>query len=193
MTAGDWCALHRREIGQIARGLLRRWSVPAAVQVEDVEQELRLGAVLAWQEYDARRGVPRDRYVWWQAVQRAKRWLHVQRGALRRSGSAPSEHPVGETEMGLDVDVHEGAALQADEVAEFLEMLRQALAACRTSQERVCLDVLLDARFDVAVASAALFTDPATRGASGVRTPRHARRMVRECVQRLTEVQTWQQ
>jgi hypothetical protein len=187
--AGEWCAAHDAEIRRLAGGLLRRWSVPAAVTADDVAQELRLGAVLALAAHDPSRGVPRDRFVWWQAVQRAKRWLHVQRGALRRSGSAPSEHPMGEAAAGVDVDQREGRAPRADDVAAFYEMLCLALAACRTSQERACFDVLLDARLDVDVASVALFTAPT----SGARTPREARRMVRECVQRITEVQVWRQ
>jgi hypothetical protein len=185
VTADQWCAAHRKEIEKIGRWLLRRWPVPAAVTADDVAQELRLGAVLALRDYDPARGVPLDRYVWWQAMQRTKRWLHVQRGALRRSGSAPSTHPVLTTADPDEWRDVRSDGMAQDEVVEFLELLRQALAACRTPQERTCFGALVDARFDVEVAGAALFES----AECDARTPRQARRMVRECVQRLTEVQ----
>lgn len=181
MTAGAWCAANRRGIEQIARGILRRWSVPAAVTAEDVEQELRLGILLAWDEFDPRRGVPRDRYLWWSSIQRAKRWVHGQRGALRRSGKAPSEHPICESSLGVDVGaILEDTSAASDVVAEFSEALRRALRACRSEQERAGVEALVAARLDVAAAAAMI----STAGES----PRRARRMILRCVQRVAEV-----
>jgi len=208
VSAGAWCAEHRAEIERVARGLLRRWSVPAAVTADDVAQELRVGAVLALARYDARRGTDRTRYVWWFALNHAKHWLHAQRGALRHSGHAPSTHALCEAHWSrpfvdcgdaeywdqglLDRRTYEGAG--ADEVAEFAELLRLALAACRTERERACMDALFDARLDVGEATGAVLRDPEKKRICNATSPRHARTLVRRSAQRLMEVTTtWQQ
>lgn len=192
MTAEQWCREHRKDIARFARWLLKRWSVPAGVTADDVEQELRLGAVLALRDYDESRGsMTRDKFVWWSAVSHAKRWIHTQRGALRRSGHSPSTHPVL-----APVDMDEWRDVSGDTpqdtAAEFLEVLRLALAACRTERERVCLGALIDARLDVGEASGAVLRDPEMKRICNATGPRHARVLVRRSAQRLMEA-TWQQ
>jgi len=194
VSAGAWCAEHRAEIERVARGLLRRWSVPAAVTADDVAQELRVGAVLALARYDARRGTDRTRYVWWFALNHAKHWLHAQRGALRHSGHAPSTHALCEAQTGAAADTRAYEGAGADEVAEFAELLRLALAACRTERERACMDALFDARLDVGEATGAVLRDPEKKRICNATSPRHARTLVRRSAQRLMEVTTtWQQ
>jgi DNA-directed RNA polymerase specialized sigma24 family protein len=77
-----------------ARQLMRRWRAPDGVELDDVVQELQLGAFRAIGRYDAERSprlkrianptdadVLRDmrRYVAWNACDVAKKWLHRQR------------------------------------------------------------------------------------------------------------------
>lgn len=183
MDEGKWCTENAREIQKLARSVHRRWRIPSAVSVEDVEQEIRLGVVIALRKFDPSRGVPLDRYVGWCAIQHAKRWVHVQRGARRRSGSSPSEYPLGEAVTGFDPDVREDERTTAEAVAEFMELLRHALAACRTAQERAGVDALVDAQFDAEVASTSL------HAAEWAPSPRQARRVVRRCMMRIQEVQ----
>lgn len=168
--------------------------MPAAVTADDVAQELRVGAVLALARYDARRGTDRTRYVWWFALNHAKHWLHAQRGALRHSGHAPSTHALCEAQMGAAADTRAYEGAGADEVAEFAELLRLALAACRTERERACMDALFDARLDVGEATGAVLRDPEKKRICNATSPRHARTLVRRSAQRLMEVTTtWQQ
>jgi hypothetical protein len=72
---------------RIARHLHRKWRPPTGVDVADVCQEL---LIAAWQfvgTWDSSRGVTLERYVVWNAADKAKKALHKQRGA-KLSGSA---------------------------------------------------------------------------------------------------------
>lgn len=153
-----------------------------------------MGVVLALARYDARRGTDRTRYVWWFALNHAKHWLHAQRGALRHSGHAPSTHALCEAQTGTAADLRADDGAGADDVAAFTELLRLALAACRTERERACLGALFDARLDVGEATGAVLRDPEKKRICNATSPRHARTLVRRSAQRLMEVTTtWQQ
>lgn len=78
---------------RFARYLERRWRLPLGVDIEDVEQELLFAGWRAVKSWDPGRGVAIDRYVRFQALDKAKKWLHKQREAKRRDGSAPTRAP----------------------------------------------------------------------------------------------------
>lgn len=78
---------------RFARYLSRRWRLPLGVDEEDVVQELLFAGWASLKKWDPGRGVPIDRYVRFNAIDKAKKWLHQQRNAYRRDGSAPSRVP----------------------------------------------------------------------------------------------------
>jgi hypothetical protein len=86
-TAPQWRALATR--------LFRRWTPPTGYSVEDTTQDLLLAAWSLVDKWDPTRGVPIGRYVIWNASDKAKKQLHVQRGA-KRSGSADRNQTRGE-------------------------------------------------------------------------------------------------
>lgn len=104
-TDGYWSVL--------ARTLHERWVMPAGVEASDIKQELLLSAWQAAIDYDPSRGVPMRTHVVWRAVHEARRWIHRQRNAKRRSCRAPSRceyrAPEGAEEMVFVVDDLEGA------------------------------------------------------------------------------------
>jgi DNA-directed RNA polymerase specialized sigma24 family protein len=66
----------------MARWLMRRWRVPGWVDVEDVVQELMLGAWRGTWEYEAGRGTRTlGQHVEYTAVDKAKKRMHKWRGA----------------------------------------------------------------------------------------------------------------
>src|SRR5689334_18110604 len=78
---------------RLAQYLLRRWRVPAAVELDDVRSELLLAAWRAISKYDpARGGMTLDKFVVWCAISRAKRWIHRQRRAHNKSCREESRH-----------------------------------------------------------------------------------------------------
>lgn len=103
-----WSEFHKRtkkDWSRLAHSVHRRWKLPAAVDVEDLEQELLLQAFVAVGKYqEGRGGMPFDRYVVWCAMAETHHWLHSQRNALRRSHKAPSRTPVSFTELDLEHD-----------------------------------------------------------------------------------------
>lgn len=78
---------------RFARYLCRRWKPPLGVNEVDVEQELKIAGWQAIERWDPSRGVRIDRFVRFQAIDKAKKWLHKQRDSYRRDGSAPSRAP----------------------------------------------------------------------------------------------------
>lgn len=95
MTADEWCRDNERRLRGVARRLYLRWRLPPAVDVEDVEQELRLAVCEVLGGYDAARGRSLDDYLIWNAAQRTKGWLHRQRESPRRRGTAEGRYALG--------------------------------------------------------------------------------------------------
>ena len=95
MTWTEFQTVYKRQIACMANRLFLRWKVPAGVGKADVEQELWMGAWEAWQGFDARGLMTQEAYAVSSGKQRASRWIHGQRNALRRDGSAASRFAEG--------------------------------------------------------------------------------------------------
>lgn len=79
---------------RLAANLIRGWDIPYAVSSEDVAQELRTLTLGAIEQWDPAR-CDLARFVIYKASDRAKRWVHAQRGAPKeRQGRQPSRHPL---------------------------------------------------------------------------------------------------
>jgi len=85
-TAEDW----RR----LSQETFRRWPLPAAVERQDVEQEMLMAAWRATGDYDATRGTTIEQRVVWCAVTDARKFLHRQRNSYRRDARAPGRFEV---------------------------------------------------------------------------------------------------
>jgi RNA polymerase sigma factor (sigma-70 family) len=72
-----------------AAKMLRHWRAPVSVDREDLVQELMVGCIKPFKRYDPTRDVDVGRYVLWNAHDKAKKWLHKQRGA-KLHGNADS-------------------------------------------------------------------------------------------------------
>lgn len=138
---------YRRQVGGVARIICQRWTAPSAVARDDVEQEVWLGAWLAWERWrPGRGGMSRAAYALCSGRLDAQRWIHTQRNAPRRSGSAPGRYPVlwelGDSQGGARCVSHAESPIdcameQEQETAvAFGEAVRDALRSCRTRRER---------------------------------------------------------
>lgn len=79
---------------RLAANLIRGWDIPYAVASEDVAQELRTLALKSIGEWDPAR-CNLEKFVVYKASDRAKRWVHQQRGAEKdQQGKQPSRHPL---------------------------------------------------------------------------------------------------
>jgi len=174
MTWNEFQAVYKRQIANMANRLFTRWKLPAGVGKADVEQELWLGAWEAWQEFDARGMMSQEAYAVSSGKQRAARWIHGQRNALRRDGAADSRFAEGveDVELFTTEQSTQFAALA------FSEAIETALLRCRTT-ERAALKALLENAFDVDATTILI----AQRGLN----PRVARETVRKAYRHMQE------
>lgn len=160
-----------RQFEGMARAMLRRWTTPIAVGVEDVVQELRAGAWEALQRFDSSRGdMTADSFAVCFARHRAQRWVMEQRNANRRSCKAPARFPVSATVADVDLARLAGAG---DETVEYAEVFARSLQ--RAGENRIAVEALIESGFDVGMA---------TRRLAG---HKKARTMVRAAIECLKE------
>lgn len=82
---------------QVANRVFNRWSTPRAVTQDDVKQEMLLACSQFVKKFDPSREVTPGAYLLWNSVDKAKKWVHVQRGANLHGSSDknPSRFEVG--------------------------------------------------------------------------------------------------
>lgn len=116
--------------------LMSRWQVPQGVELQDVIQELMIGAWICLPKYEPGRA-SLVRFCVYNAMDRAKRWMHQQRNALRRSDRNPGRYPSTGWDRGdgskrpLEDLLHDPAPRpdEAVELNRLSRMLRQQLEA----------------------------------------------------------------
>lgn len=79
---------------RIAKYLLRRWECPPSVDLEDIVQEMSLAVITVLPNFNPDKGITLERFIVWNACDRAKKWMHGQRAALRRSDKSGSRFPI---------------------------------------------------------------------------------------------------
>lgn len=92
----------------IAQHLLRRWRGPLAVSVDDVRQELILHSWIFAGHWRKELNVSISRYVQFNAIDKAKKWLHQQRNAYRRDDRSPGriERPISSLNLSEYAEEH---------------------------------------------------------------------------------------
>lgn len=122
---------------RLAFTLLRRWSAGSAVDIDDLTQELLIGAWLAiprWE--DGRQSL--ERFVVWNAMTDAKRWLHKQRGANLHGNPDKAESRFAV--LALDDEPIDAEVEAAQErIVETLTRLRLACRLLRSEKSATAL------------------------------------------------------
>lgn len=188
-----------------ARYLCRRWKPPYGVDEADVEQELILAGWQASTRWDPGRGTTIDAYVRFNALDKAKKWLHKQRNAKRRDGSAPSRVPTVFSALERDDDETGSAqerlawiepdavdqALERRDVRRTIERLIEQLGDWLPYRERECLAHLAEAGGDAGEAADRIAADPslcqALRLGSVAEAELLARRAITQVLEMLNE------
>lgn len=161
-TGGDW--------NRMAADVARSWRAPPGVDEEDVRQEFLLAIYerRLLDVWDGRQSL--EQFVTWQSYTHAKRWLHRQRNALRRSGKAPGRYPISFSSLQSEVDdghsSREERGLEGIVDAEQLERVEAAELAAGVrlllggDRERHVFDVLIEAGGCAAVAAIRIWDRP---------------------------------
>ena len=186
-TADDW--------RKLARYLLRRWEAPDGVEEFDVQQEMLLAAWHFLGKWNPDRGTTLDTYVVWNACDKAKKWLHKQRAALRRDGDAPSRHAVSLARLGLEewqedrlLSTPPDVEARADQIEEEANALRRISAVMEEldPKDRYVVCAILQAGGDLSEAAQDLWKDGAACRVFNIWSEAQARSVVRRAVQRCT-------
>lgn len=169
----------------VAGDLLSRWDAPAAVEEEDLVQELLLAAWRAIETADPAKGDVRRRVVWC-AVKTARRWLHRQRGAYgfarcKRGADSSSRFPTPADWVDKVPEDRPGGAAQ-EQAAELMRSMRLA----RTRQDREVLEAFLRAP-SVDIVAEKLYGDPKKRMEMRFSSGNGARCSVRRTVNRIAK------
>lgn len=169
----------------LADQLLRHWSAPAAVDADDLCQELLIGAWAVLPRWQPARGASIDRFVIFNAMTSAKRWLHVQRGVKRsRTGPhpdrVPSRHAIAVADLEVQTDADQGDAID-------LKRRRAAalmkVASLSTDRDRLCAALVVRTG-SIDRATDLLWSDPVQRQRCGFQSRDQARRQVYRATRR---------
>lgn len=169
-TFGEFCFSTSKRWRRYAMYIAKRWRLPDWVELEELEQELLLGAWRAVFDFNPHYGTSLERYVVWNAIDKAKKRAHAMRGAAM--GGSPDravsrfeltfarwgEHAEELAEERLSV-----APPQFDEVVHN-ERVEQVLMHCMTERERLVVRMLGRTR-SIEAAAARLYEDEQLRRA----------------------------
>lgn len=81
--------------------LLGRWKAPPAVAPEDLQQELLVTCWRCVPKWEADKA-PLLKFVVYNCMDKAKKWLHKQRNAYRRDDKSPGRFPIALASLGLE-------------------------------------------------------------------------------------------
>lgn len=169
----------------LAEQLIRHWAPPAAVGVDDLCQELLIGAWIVLPRWQPAKGTSIDRFVVFNAMSSAKRWLHVQRGVKRsRIGphpdKIPSRHPIAVGDLEIQTDANQIEAI--DTKRRHAEALMK-VGALASSRDRLCAS-LVARTGSIDRAADLLWSDLNSRKRCGFKSRAQARRQVYRATRR---------
>ena len=167
-TAADW--------DRLAAMLFKRWPLPSGVEVDDVRQELLIAVIRVDDEgktlltkWEPSKSVPLARFVTWNAVVWACRWIHDQRGVFKTKENGGSRgrdrgnvaRPLStfDREDGTNCLPEIATAPEQGQARAFEETMGAIVAKLRSSRDRMVLGVYLDVGGSVHEAAAILARD----------------------------------
>ena len=185
-------AFHRRthkEWRRMAYALHERFELPPGVTPDDVEQEMLLAAFRAIPRWDPKKAAL-EAFVVWTAHAKAKRWLHRQRlGNPGKSGKGASRHAIGASQIvredGLSIlDEASIGAPESEQEIQVKRILEKIPLVAETEAGRKALAWYVESGADEEDAAMRLWANGLL---FRVRSPEHARKIVKSEVRRLRE------
>lgn len=153
----------RRTWQSMALKLLQRWQCPTDVGVEDLVQEMLLAVWIMLPKYDPSRGKTLSQFVIWNSVNRAKKFVHRQRGAKRRDDKSLSRHPIAMSSMAdPKVPYEERIEFEADQERE-VEKSKMVERVCPNARTFAIGRLVVKNEGDIEAALDELFAGPSAR------------------------------
>jgi hypothetical protein len=179
----------RREWSMMAVALYRRWErqLPPAISVQDVEQELLLGAWVAVRRWKpGKASLPA--FVIWTAQNRTKKWLHKQRGTNQHTRKGPSTFAYcvsmlakdGQPDMPDVIERALSGEVSREEAEDYADVLSGLHRATTSEAGAHAIRCFVAAAGDFDKASSAFVADEDARLLFRVRSKRQARRLIED-------------
>lgn len=165
----------------LAKHLLKRWRAPTAVDTDDMVQQLLFAAWVFLPKWDEARGTPLHKFIVYNAVDKAKKWLHKQRGAYRRDDNSPSRLELPISTLGLEPHEEERmmGRISVESCQEKEMLRREAIRALRSDD----LPFMYYQRSaDIEVAAARMYESNNARLALGIDSFEHALALVERSI-----------
>jgi DNA-directed RNA polymerase specialized sigma24 family protein len=178
----------RRSWQRLAGKLASRWRMPPSMDEQDLTQEMLIAVIELVASWDPDRKVKISAYVVWNAMNRAKLFLHEQRGAnLHRPDKSKSRHPLVECGL-LGPDVTQSPLDRAVSPPDQLNAMGvlDAMRAVRTERDLTIMEALVAAP-SIDLAATTLYEDAITREQMQYGSPKEARRSVMRAARRFAE------
>lgn len=174
----EFLTMNEADVHRLAVYILKRWKAPNDVGVEDVKQELRIYLWHYRKKFNAERGSTPEQYLTFNAVSRAKRYVHQQRRARGDKGLGHFELL---TSDGVVVDT---TAVEPDQEFSLVQRERLALMLdrCTSTREAICLAVFFKER-DIRGAARRIYEDDELRRLCDVTTKEDASKAVKRTVE----------
>lgn len=200
-SIGEFCRQTRQVLERVAARLMQRWKAPPSVDLDDVVQEMLIGCIWAFKRFDPNH--PKcgsvEGFVMYNACDKAKKWLHRQRGAIRHGNADanPSRYAIlfhdvaDKRSRGEDVGEIEwvAEALQADaeqhDELERREVWRSRLKTAPTVRLRWGIMALESARGERSTAAKRLYANAQLRFKLRLGGEHDARKIIAETVKYL--------
>jgi hypothetical protein len=179
--------------------VLARWTHPADVEPADLVQQMLLEAWIRVGKYDPAKysieDTPRAfaRHMVWNAIDKAKKWLHRTRGV--RTGTQRSRHarPLSSYEVrSSDGDTYMPGIFEecmahdptdrTEQCIDLLVIADRAIHAAPTEAQSAALAALKLTRFDHASAAEKLYRDSYCRLSFNLESRAHAERLIERAV-----------
>jgi DNA-directed RNA polymerase specialized sigma24 family protein len=192
-------ALHRKEITfavfyartrtdwrRMAVSLHKHWKLPPTVTSDDIEQEMLIGAWQALRKWELGRA-SLDGFVIWNAHNKAQKWIHQQRGCNLHTRRGPSQYAWciamlardGEDGGSRVLENHTDGAPDSERDMDIDRLLAELPAAVMDDAGRHGLKRLIENEGDEERASCALYGDEEHRTVFGLKSPEHAKKVIR--------------
>lgn len=169
---------------QIAKTLLSKW--PAPIEVEDVKQELMLWAWVFFDRFDPNRGVDLGRYLVFNAIDKAKKSIHVARGANRHGNADQSKSRLPKLYDDLTLnscedcsnwlDLNNGVDHRQDTITEAKEIVSKIPGK---HGQKIGLCFLVSGG-DIASVSSLVYEDPVLRGVYRLSSEESAKQLTKK-------------
>lgn len=163
---------------QLSNRIIRKWKVPPSVSVDDIVQEMLLKCWKLLDTYEEGRSTI-DRYIVYNCMEHAKRWIHKQREAKHHKGSEKSRYPLSIDDCHVsDISIFP----TQDETVSELEKIDLA----RTRKESILLKALFTYR-SIDLVTDVLYTDCRLRLIMQYNSYADARRNVYRSAKRIAD------